>query len=99
LPPVTGKVALVDNSIGNIATNDRQQAVVDFRTQVMAQTRLAFAMNPIHPIETLHNAHPTPARLPDRDNLPRPTDYQNGFTGWIGRIVYDINSTRLQPGN
>jgi hypothetical protein len=61
----------------------------------MAQASPSFAMDPIHPIQALHDAHPTPARQPQWDNLASPTDYQNSFTGWVGWIMYNVNSTRL----
>ncbi len=64
LPPVAGEVALVDDPIRQVTADERQQPVVYFRAQVMPQASPAFAVDPIHAVQTLHNAHPPPPRLP-----------------------------------
>jgi hypothetical protein len=58
----------------------------------MSQARLAFAVNPIHPIQALHDTHAAPASLPYGDNLASTPNNQNSRTGWVGRVMHHSNA-------
>jgi hypothetical protein len=54
-------------------------------------------VQPVHPIQALHNRDALPAQAPQTSQVTRATDYQHSLVRRIGQVLADLDATRAQP--
>src|SRR5918993_5733247 len=91
LPPVFDKLTLVDHMVCQTRPDEGKVPVSINGSHGVAQSRPMNAMNPVDPVEALHDPYPTPARISQLEQMPRPGKDEKRIRRF-GRIVGDIHT-------
>ncbi len=100
LPPAAGKLTLVDDPAGQAGADQRQQPVAILGAQVMAPaiaTDACQAVQPVHPVQALHNRDALPPGAPQTHQVACPTDHQHCLVGSIRQVLADLDAAGSQP--
>jgi hypothetical protein len=96
LPPFPAEFALVDDALRQVAAQAGQQPVVNLGPQEMLETGVELAMQPVHPVQPLHNPHPAPAGLPQPLQALAAADDQHSRTAVFQRVGLNGDAALLQ---
>jgi len=96
MPPLAGKLRLVDNPVRQVPADGGKQPVAPFRFEVMLPTRLPLFVHPVQTIQPLDDRQPALFCTNEKVQPLCPRNYKHRPAGWIHRIVMGRDPPGLQ---
>ena len=88
LPPAVRKLALVDDAVSQPVADRHQQQIPILSPQEVPQPGAPLALDPVHPVQALHDAHSPAPRLAQPIQAAHPPNHQHRIAGLLQVVAH-----------
>ena len=92
IPPALRESTLINNRIGKIASDNRQDKVHPFRSNVVGKAGAYFFMQPVYSVQPLDDSDAFPFCIYEVAKTPGAADDQQRLRARLADIVMNANS-------